>query len=294
MQTAGPEYLEKTPLVVGLMRLLEHRELHSPGALAAWITQCLDDGLEVFDHADIYGDGECERLFGQALRAAPHLKHKVKLISKAGIVLKHQDTSPWRSKHYRAEAGYISAAIDASLQRLQVDQLHTFLIHRPDPLLEAPALARELEQAVESGKVRHIGVSNFLPEQWRWLQQNTHLPLVCNQSELSLGHPQPLFDGGLEAMLSDGLRWLAWSPLAGGKLPERIPGQLLTDAQRETGLCETGLAIAWIRQLPGAPIPVIGSLRSDRLQAASRGAQADLPRGLWYALLEAVQGNPVP
>lgn len=132
-----------------------------PGALADWITQCLDDGLEVFDHADIYGDGECERLFGRALRATPHLKHKVKLISKAGIVLKHQDTSPWRSKHYRAEAGYISAAIDASLQRLQVDQLHTFLIHRPDPLLEAPALARVLEQAVESGKVGHIGVSNF-------------------------------------------------------------------------------------------------------------------------------------
>lgn len=287
-------FLEDTPLIPGMMRLLDHTELCKPARLAAWIQKRLDEGLNTFDHADIYGDGECERVFGEALIASPELRRKVQVISKAGIVPAHRDPSPWTTKHYRAEADYFSVAIDKSLSRLRVEQIHTFLIHRPDPLLDAESLARALERAVTAGKIQHIGVSNFLPEQWRWLQKNTGLPLVCNQSELSLSNSEPLVDGTYEAHLNDGLRWLAWSPLAGGTLPGSVPESLLQAAREATGLCETGLAIAWLRQLPGAPIPVLGSMRETRIKAALEGSRASLPRPLWFALLEVMRQTAVP
>jgi predicted oxidoreductase len=172
--------------------------------------------LNVFDHADIYGGGECERLFGDALRAHPALAQNLQVITKTGIVPADRDTSQWRVKHYRAEADYVENAINKAIASLAVEQIDTFLIHRPDPLMQAEDVARVLEAAVSAGKIRQIGVSNFLPEQWRWLARNTELPLVCNQSQLSLLHTDPLFDGTLEAHLADGLRWLAWSPLGGG------------------------------------------------------------------------------
>lgn len=287
------DFLEEIPLIPGMMRLLDHTELCRPANLASWIQQRLDDGLDVFDHADIYGDGECERIFGEALMTSPELRQKVRIISKAGIVPAHHDQSRWKTKHYRAEARYFSQAIDASLSRLRLDQIHTFLIHRPDPLLEADTLARALEEAVRAGKIRHIGVSNFLPEQWRWLQRNTDLPLACNQSELSLSHTSPLFDGTHEALLTDRLRWLAWSPLAGGTLAGAVPPSLLESAKLDTGLCETGLAIAWLRQIPGEPIPVLGSMRESRIQAALKGARSELPRPLWFALLESMRQTAV-
>lgn len=287
------DFLDDIPLIPGMMRLLDHAELCKPANLARWVHQRLDDGLNVFDHADIYGDGECERIFGEALADSPELRQRVRVISKAGIVPAHRDQSQWATKHYRAEANYFTKAIDDSLSRLRVDQIHTFLIHRPDPLLEAHTLAQALETAVRAGKIRHIGVSNFLPEQWRWLERNTDLPLACNQSELSLSHTSPLFDGTLEAHLSDGLRWLAWSPLAGGALANSIPPRLLEAAKEETGLCSTGLAIAWLRQIPGAPVPVLGSMRESRIEAALQGARRELPTPLWFALLEAMRGNPV-
>lgn len=294
MSTEYGTWLRDTPLILGMMRLLDHPQLLRAQTLAGWISHQVDQGLDVFDHADIYGDGACERHFGKALATAPGLKQKIRVITKAGIVPGHLDTSRWQTKHYRAEADYLRQAIDGALQRLQLEQIDTFLIHRPDPLMDAGAVARVLEQAVANGKISHIGVSNFMPDQWRWLQQHTSLPLVCNQSELSLARADALFNGQHDAMLCDRLRWLAWSPLAGGQMANAVPEDLVSEAREQTGLCLNGLAVAWIRQLPGSPIPVLGSLKQERIAAASAGACTSLPRPLWYRLLEAVRSAPVP
>lgn len=293
-QPAAPSQgLITAPLVLGLMRLLDYPELASPQALAGWINACLEQGLDTFDHADIYGDSQCEALFGAALAADPALKRRVRVITKTDIVHAHQDNSPWQVKHYCAEGDYVSHAIDQALRRLQVDRIDTFLIHRPDPLADTQAMARALEAAVKAGKIGEIGVSNFLPEQWRWLQANTSLPLRCNQSELSLMATQGLFDGTHEAQLRDNLQWLAWSPLGGGRLEHCVPGKALARAQEETGLSVTALAVAWINRIPGAPVPVLGSLRPERIREALAGTREPLPRELWFSLLEAARGHEV-
>lgn len=287
------EFTPEPPIILGMMRLLDHPELTGARELAHWIASRLDQGLDVFDHADIYGGGQCEQAFGDALRTQPELQARVRVITKAGIVRASQDPSPWRVKHYRAEAQYLASAIDRALARLAIEQIDTFLIHRPDPLMDAAEVANTLEAAVKAGKVRQIGVSNFLPEQWRWLQKHTSLPLVCNQSQLSLAHTAPLFDGTLEAQLADGLRWLAWSPLGGGGLGERLPAAVLEQAREESGLSDTGLAIAWLRQIPGRPIPVLGSMKEHRIGDAVQGANTPLSRSLWFKLLEAARQTAV-
>ena len=264
-QTAG--FTPETPLILGMMRLHDHPSLTQPARLADWIAARLDDGLNVFDHADIYGGGECERLFGDALRAHPALAQNLQVITKTGIVPADRDTSQWRVKHYRAEADYVENAINKAIASLAVEQIDTFLIHRPDPLMQAEDVARVLEAAVSAGKIRQIGVSNF--------------------------HTDPLFDGTLEAHLADGLRWLAWSPLGGGGLADRIPAELMEEAREETGLDDTGLAIAWLRQIPGTPIPVLGSMNPERIHSALNGARSPMPRGLWYRLLESVRNTAV-
>lgn len=276
-------------LVLGFMRLQDYPELARSAELVRWIESQLDQGLDTFDHADIYGGGLCERAFGDALRAKPALRQQVRVITKADIVHASGDTV----KHYRAEADYLRTAIDRALERLHVEQIDTFLIHRPDPLMDAPSVARVLEDAVDAGKVAQIGVSNFLPEQWRWLQSNTRLPLVCNQSELSVRTNTALMDGTVEAHLRDDLHWLAWSPLGGGDLESGALGATFQRLMQETGLTTTALAIAWLRMIPGRPTPVLGSMREERIAQAQAGLQATLSRTDWFALLEAARGHEV-
>lgn len=277
-------------LILGFMRLQDYPELARPEDLARWIETQIDQGCDTFDHADIYGHGECEKAFGEALRANPALRSRLRVITKTDIVHASGDTV----KHYRAEADYVSAAIDKALVNLNVEQIDTFLIHRPDPLMDAPSVGQALENAVKAGKVARVGVSNFLPEQWRWLQANLDIPLVCNQSELSLRANNALSDGTMEAHLRDNLHWMAWSPLGGGALGKGALTKELERLTRETGLTATALAIAWLRMIPGQPTPVLGSMRQERIDQARAGLAVTLPRTDWFALLEAARGVEVP
>ncbi|GGO87355.1 aryl-alcohol dehydrogenase [Marinobacterium nitratireducens] len=280
-----------TPLVLGMMRLCEQKQLCQPAALADWIGRRLEQGLSWFDHADIYGDGRCEELFGAALASRPELRSKVRLIGKSDIV-KPQPGAAGVS-HYDTSAEHLVAAVDGTLGRLGVERLDLFLLHRPDPLMDPEATARVLERLLHSGKVAQLGVSNFLPEQWRLLQQALGARLCCNQIELSLRASQPLFNGISEAQQRDGLQLLAWSPLAGGRLEEERLGERLAELSAQAGCGAVGLAMAWLRRIPGQPVPVLGSFSEERIADALAGCELDMSRQDWFALLEAGRGHRV-
>ncbi|WP_371824082.1 aldo/keto reductase family oxidoreductase [Hahella sp. HN01] len=286
--------LQEAPLALGMMRLLDYPELCPAPALAEWIEARLDQGLKVFDHANIYGGGECERLFGLALQAAPELKEHVRLISKCDIVPPTEDGSSDFVKHYNTEAAYVMACVDDSLRRLQVDSIDCFLLHRPDPLMPVENTARVLEDLLMAGKIKSIGVSNFLPEHWRLLADHLNAPLLCNQIELSLLANQSLFDGTMDALRRDQVQTMAWSPLGGGGF-SRVPalGDALAAMSAQTGVSETGLALSWLKRIPGRPLPVLGSLREPRINDALAGVGHEMSRTDWYALLEAARGHCV-
>ncbi|GHB16021.1 aldo/keto reductase [Salinicola rhizosphaerae] len=282
------------PFILGMMRLDERPEFDDVDTFADWLEARVDQGLHWFDHADSYGNHEGERRFGEALARRPALKSRVRVVTKGNIVLPSRDRSPFGVKHYDTSERYLTQVIDDSLTRLGVDRLDHFLLHRPDPLMDAEATARALDDAIDAGKVGAVGVSNFLPEQWRRLQAAMSHRLGVHQLELSLAHPDALFDGFYDAILADGLAPMAWSPLGGGSVFEDVLGTALSRLAEQLHSTTAGLAMAWLRRLPGRPIPVIGTLNERRIDNLLLSGNLEIDRPTWFALLEEARSHRVP
>ena len=280
------------PFVLGMMRLHEAQEMHQASHLADWIEARLEQGLHWFDHADIYGNGACETLFGQALRARPALAKRLHVVTKASIANDNPAPGSGKVKHYNASPDYLGRAIDDALGRLGVERLDHFLIHRPDLLMDAAATGRALDDAIEAGKIGAAGISNHLPSQWRRLQRHMYHPLRANQIELSIAHSAPLFDGSFDDLGADGHAPMAWSPLAGGQLMQGEVSRVLNRLAGELNSTPGALALAWLRTLPGRPVPVVGSVKPERIANMLNGPET-LPREAWYELLEAARGHCV-
>src|SRR5690348_16403055 len=212
MPTTTPP-LTLSPVVAGLWRLASW-SLDVP-ARVRWIEQALELGITSFDHTDIYGDYRAEALFGEALAAAPGLRSRLQLVTKCGIRLQSAER-PYRLNHYDSSSGYVRAQVEQSLRNLRTERLDLVLIHRPDYLMDAPALAEAFGALSREGKVAHWGVSNFSVSQFALLEQ--HHPLLTNQVELSPLALAALDDGTLDQAQQLQLRPMIWSPLGGGRL----------------------------------------------------------------------------
>lgn len=287
-----PAHTFDVPFVLGMMRLHEAPEMHQANYLADWIEARIEQGLLWFDHADIYGNGACETLFGHALNTRPGLSKRLKVVTKASIANDNPAHGSGKVKHYNASPDYLSRAIDNALNRLGVERLDHFLIHRPDLLMNAEATGRALDDAIDAGKIGAAGISNHLPSQWRRLQNAMHHPLRANQIELSISHNAPLFDGSFDDLCVDGHSPMAWSPLAGGTLMQGNIGNVLNRVAREQNGTPNALALAWLRSLPSRPIPVVGSVKPERIADMLDGPET-LSRETWYELLEAARGHCV-
>jgi predicted oxidoreductase len=264
----------------------------------AWIEGCLQLGISSFDHADIYGDYRVEGLFGEALARAPALRERLQLVGKCGIRLPSAARPQNRLKSYDTSAGYVSEAVDSSLRALRTDRLDVLLIHRPDALLHADALARCFEELRRAGKVLHFGVSNHTPAQFALL--HSRFALVTNQIELSPLQTAALHDGTLEQCQQLGLSPMVWSPLAGGRLftgddaPAQRVRAALGSAARAYGATPTTLAYAWLLRHPSRPLPIVGSRRLDVYREAVAACSLELDGQTWYEIWTAATGREVP
>ena len=142
----------------------------------------------------------------------------MEIITKCDIRLLSQKYPETRVKHYDTSAGHIAASIDSSLQKMGLDHIDCLLLHRPDPLMNAAETGAALDTAIQAGKVRTVGVSNFRPYDWRHLQDHMTNRLVTNQIEINPLALESFINGDLVEMQRDGLTPQAWSPLAGGRL----------------------------------------------------------------------------
>ena len=291
---ANPD-LKLSPLVAGLWRSVNWG-LDVP-ARVRWIEQALELGITSFDHADIYGDYEAETWFGAALRAAPALRARMQLVTKCGIRLRSAQR-PYRVNHYDTSADYVCAQVEQSLRNLHTDVLDLVLIHRPDYLMDAAALAETFATLTAQGKVRHWGVSNHSASQFALL--HARHALVTNQLELSVLHTQALDDGSLDQAQQLGLRPMIWSPLGGGRLladetaqARRVRGEMTAIAAR-LGISLATLAFAWVLRHPSRPHPITGSGRIEGLRDAVAALDVHLGAEDWYAIWSASKGHPVP
>jgi len=273
-------------------------------------------GVTLIDHADIYTLGKAERTFGALLRRAPSLRDGLLLQTKCGIRLQGAD-GPGR---YDLSRDYIVAATHASLERLGTDQIDILLLHRADPLMEPAEIAEAFSRLRQSGKVRHLGVSNMHAGHMRWLQQALDAPLVVNQLQMSLlqldwldsgtcfndaaGAGTQTWGDTLQHCQSQGVQIQAWGPLVKGWLSGALPDDaspvlrataaLVQQLAEHHAVPRESLVLAWLMQHPAGIQPVIGSTHPDRIRACGAAAQVRLSRAEWYQLYITARGNNLP
>ncbi len=286
-------------LVYGVWRLADDSDT-SVNHVRRKIDACLEQGITSFDHADIYGDYECEALFGHALKADPALRDQMQLISKCDIALTSDKYPNRRVKYYDTSRDYIRASVENSLRHLHTDHLDLLLIHRPDPLMDAQETGAVLDELVTSGKVRAVGVSNFTAPEWRLLQSCMSQPLVTNQIEMSVMERSAFTNGTLADMQLDKMQPMAWSPLAGGRLFDRsdeaaqrvhpLLEKLAADHGRRVDLA----AFAWLLAHPAGILPVVGTNNLDRIRTLSGALDIEIDRQSWFEVWTAAAGEEVP
>lgn len=285
-------------LVFGAMRL-PNPEQPDPAKIASLIEHALSLGITTFDHADIYGGYAVEEAFGSGLQAWAGERSNLELVTKCDIMLPVPARPANTVKHYDTSAQHVTASAERSLRNLRTDYLDVFLLHRPDPLLNADETAAALTSLVTSGKVRAIGVSNFAPHHVDLLRSRLDVPIVTNQVELSVTATGALWDGSLDHAQQHGYSPMIWSALGGGDLfastgerPTRIRATL-EQVGSEVGLSVGATALAWVLRHPSSPVPVLGTMNRERLSDLAGAVGVPLERQEWFRILEAAQGVDV-
>jgi predicted oxidoreductase len=284
-------------IVAGMWRVREWNM--SAAELNRYVQQSMALGVTTFDHADIYGGGEVEALFGDALTQTPSLRDSMQIVSKAGIRPRGSSAGAVGVKHYDTSRAYLQASVERSLQRLKTDHLDLFLIHRPDHLANNDEIADAAESLIRQGKIRAFGASNFTTRQFDSLRAK--VPLATNQIEFSPFELQALDDDVFTALSSAAVSPMIWSALGGGRLFSEtdelallLRRELITLAEKYNASSWVSIVYAWIFTLPCAPYLLVGSRRVESLQQALDGLRITLSREDWYAVLEAARGKPVP
>ncbi|MBU6350725.1 MAG: aldo/keto reductase [Chloroflexi bacterium] len=299
----GKSGLEGSVISLGCMRIssLSSQEVDELLA-AAW-----ESGIDFYDHADIYGNGQSEEVFAGALSRTSIRREEILLQSKCGI----------RKGMFDFSRDHILAAVEGSLRRLQTDYLDVLLLHRPDTLVEPEEVADAFSQLHRAGKVRHFGVSNMNPGQIELLRRYVEQPLIANQLQLSLTNtgmidagfnvnmeidPSIVRDGGiLEYCRLHDITIQPWSPfqygffegvfLGNDKFPE-LNGAIDAMAAAK-GVTNSAIAVAWLLRHPAKMQPILGTTQPQRVREIAQAAQVEMTREEWYRLYLAA-GNKLP
>ncbi|MBW5446080.1 aldo/keto reductase family oxidoreductase [Cohnella sp. CFH 77786] len=299
----GPTPLEVPVVAVGCMRI----NSLDKAAAERFVKTSLEEGANFFDHADIYGGGNCEEIFADAVQMNATVREKLILQSKCGI----------RKGMFDFSKEHILASVDGILKRLRTDYLDILLLHRPDTLVEPEEVAEAFDALAASGKVRHFGVSNQNPMQIQLLKKHVKQPIVANQLQLSITNATMISSGfnvNMEneaAVNRDGyildycrlndITIQPWSPFQYGffqgvfldndKFPEL--NRKIDEIAAKYEVSNTTIAMAWLLRHPANMQPVTGTMNVERLKDCLKAGDIRLTREEWYEIFRAA-GNVLP
>jgi len=287
--------LSLSRLIYGMWRLADDDD-QSASYVQAKIEACLEQGITSMDQADIYGDYGAEEILGNALRAAPHLRDRIEIITKCDIVAPAGRHSGARVKYYDTSPAHITASVEDSLRLMGLERIELLLLHRPDPLMDHQATGQILDSLIASGKIGAAGVSNFKPHDWSLLQSAMSNRLATNQIEISVIANQAFSNGDLAFLQQQAVPPMAWSPLAGGALfnPQQAAlNSLLTEKGAAFGVDCAAVAIAWLLAHPATILPVLGTNKLSRIAGISEALRVQLNRQEWFEIYQMANGHEV-
>jgi predicted oxidoreductase len=289
--------LEFSRVVLGFWRLLDWGMERTE--LLRFVEECMDLGITTLDHADIYGDYTVEGIFGEAVLAQkPSLREKMQIITKCDIVYASETA---RVKYYNTSEEYIISQVERSLKELNTDYIDLLLLHRPDPLMNPEEVNRAFVKLNKEGKVRHFGVSNYKPQDFRMLEEYLDVPIVTNQIEVSPLQLENFDNGAINLCMEKKIHQMIWSPLAGGRIftgeseRERRVRDALETVRRDLGANSIDqVAFAWLYSHPVGMIPITGSGIIEFVKAPIDALQYRLTREQWFMIWTASLGHKVP
>lgn len=293
------------PVISGCMRFSDFDK----EGMNRYIHSAMEMGICFFDHADIYGGGRSEEIFGVAMSYDESLKREDMIIqSKCGI-------RP--GVCYDLSKEYIVSSVDGILKRLKTEYLDVLLLHRPDALVEPEEVAEAFDELEKSGKVRTFGVSNHKPMQIELLKKYVKQPLLFNQMQFSIPVSNMVANGLEVNMSSNGavdrdgsvldycrlhdMTIQAWSPF---QMPEWRGCFLGNDEYWQLNqeirmladkyqVSDMAIATAWILRHPAKMQVIAGTTNIDRLRQIVSGSHIELTREEWYKLYMAA-GHMLP
>lgn len=299
----GKNKIEVPPIALGCMRI---PELEEKKAVRELVDVSMEQGIYFFDHADIYGKGEAESIFGEAVEGIS--REKMVIQTKCGI-------RPGVCYDFSRE--YILKSVEESLKRLRMEYIDVLLLHRPDTLMEPEEIAEAFDILERQGKVRCFGVSNQNPMQIELLNAYCDSRICINQLQLSIAHCD-IIDSGLNVnvhndlgMNRDGsileycrlknIRIQAWSTVQYGMFEgvflgsEKFPelNRLIDQLAEKYHVTNNAIAIAWILRHPAGIQAIVGSTNKKRVEKAAKALEIELTREEWYALYMAA-GKQLP
>jgi predicted oxidoreductase len=280
------------------------------------IDTALAQGINFFDHADIYTFGKAEQVFGKALEQRSGLREQMFIQTKCGIRFE-DDTAP---KRYDLSKQWITHSVDNSLQNLKCEYLDVLVLHRPDLLMQPAEIAEAFHRLRNAGKVKHLGVSNMQQYQINQIQQALDAPLVVNQIEMSLQQHNWLDEnvyagnqagkdinftaGMLEYCANHQIQLQAWGSLSQGLFTGRDVSGESSAVQNTSALVQTlaaqystspeAIVLAWLMMHPANIQPVIGTTNPARITACAEATKIELSREHWYALYVSAKGDELP
>ncbi|MHB8064357.1 MAG: aldo/keto reductase [Ruminiclostridium sp.] len=299
----GNGAMNASEISLGCMRITDLSEKDA----AVLINTALEEGIDFFDHADIYSGGKSEELFSQAINMRPSIRENFILQTKCGISQGYFDFSK----------EHILEAVDGSLKRLKTDYIDALLLHRPDALVEPEEVAEAFSILQSNGKVRNFGVSNQNPMQIELLNKYLNQKLIINQLQLSITN-SGMIDAGFNVNMEvdgsidrDGsildycrlkdITIQPWSPFQFGffegvflnndKFPEL--NKKIDELAETKGVPNTAIAIAWILRHPAKMQPIVGTTNAARLKDICKASNITLTKPEWYEIYKAA-GNKLP
>ncbi len=316
--------LESTRIVYGCMNLGNNRnrteltESEMKSEAVKTINAALEQGITMFDHADIYGRGKSEEMFSEIWRHHANLRDSIILQSKCGIRFAG-DSGPEAPHRFDFSYEHIINSVEGILSRLKTEYLDILLLHRPDPLVEPEEVAKAFSELRKGGKVKYFGVSNHTGYQIELLKKFVDQPIIINQLEFNVIHsdlinagvitnqrrPEEFIrgEGTLDYCRLNDITVQAWSPLALGafnKTENSIETKfkelhnVISEISEARKVPNEAVVAAWILKHPAKIQPVIGTRKPERIAAICAADTFELTREEWYKLFIAGRGEDIP